>query len=183
MREFRERNRQWQNSPRLVFEESQLQRAGNAATLLGISLQRQLDAARIDEADNAGAITVIDEAVPPRRAEWPHYWLLMLNALVVGGVLAVAAAGVAVFATGPRRENPGSSGLQASESPGVADARSFPARVAFPLFTWGLAFHSLIITVLFGWFGLPENTVRTIAAWKEAGLAGAGVRRGAAWLA
>ena len=171
MREFRERNRQWENSPRLVFEESQLQRAGNAATSLGIALQRQLDAARFDEADNAGAITVIDGAVPPGRAEWPHYWLLMLNALVVGGVLAVAAAGVAVFATGQRRENPGSSWLQASGSPGVADARSFPARVAFPLFAWGLAFHSLIITVLFGWFGLPENTVRTIAAWKEAGLA------------
>lgn len=32
---------------------------------------------------------------------------------------------------------------------------------------WGLAFHSLLIAVLFGLIGLPEHTVRTIAAWKE----------------
>lgn len=43
-------------------------------------------------------------------------------------------------------------------------------RVVFPLFAWGLAFHSLVIAALFGWFGLPEGLVRAIAAWKEIGL-------------
>lgn len=41
----------------------------------------------------------------------------------------------------------------------------------FPLFAWGLAFHSLIMAALFGWFGLPEQVVRAVAAWKEIALA------------
>lgn len=44
------------------------------------------------------------------------------------------------------------------------------SRFAFPLLAWGLVFHSLIIAALFGWYGLPEQTVRAIAAWKEAAL-------------
>ena len=43
-------------------------------------------------------------------------------------------------------------------------------RIVFPLFAWGLAFHSLVIAALFGWFGLPEGVVRAIAAWKDIGL-------------
>lgn len=47
---------------------------------------------------------------------------------------------------------------------------SFLSRFAFPLLAWGLVFHSLVIAALFGLFGLPENTVRAIAAWKEVAL-------------
>jgi O-antigen ligase len=47
---------------------------------------------------------------------------------------------------------------------------SYLTRVAFPLFAWGLAFHSLAMATLFGWFGLPEGVVRAIAAWKDIGL-------------
>lgn len=54
----------------------------------------------------------------------------------------------------------------------VSAARgSFLSRIVFPLFAFGLMFHSLVMAALFGWFGLPENTVRAIAAWKEIGLA------------
>lgn len=49
--------------------------------------------------------------------------------------------------------------------------RSFLSRTVFPLFAWGLVFHSLMIAVLFGALGLPENVARAIAAWKEVGLA------------
>jgi hypothetical protein len=49
--------------------------------------------------------------------------------------------------------------------------RSFLSRAVFPVFAWGLAFHSLVIAALFGWFGLPEQVVRAIAAWKEVALA------------
>lgn len=48
---------------------------------------------------------------------------------------------------------------------------SFLTRTVFPVFAWGLAFHSLIIAALFGWFGLPEHVVRSVAAWKEIALA------------
>ena len=40
-------------------------------------------------------------------------------------------------------------------------------RVALPLFTWGLPFHSLIVAVLFGGLGLSVGLVRGFAAWKE----------------
>ena len=49
---------------------------------------------------------------------------------------------------------------------------SFLSRIAFPLLAWGLAFHSLIMAILFGFLGLPANVVRVIAAWKEAALIG-----------
>ncbi|MDQ6873022.1 MAG: O-antigen ligase family protein [Gemmatimonadota bacterium] len=47
---------------------------------------------------------------------------------------------------------------------------SYLTRIVFPLFAWGLAFHSLAMAVLFGWFALPVGVVRVIAAWKDIGL-------------
>ena len=44
------------------------------------------------------------------------------------------------------------------------------SRRIFPIFAWALAFHSLVIALLFGWFELPEPYVRMIAAWKEVAL-------------
>lgn len=44
------------------------------------------------------------------------------------------------------------------------------SRTAFLILAWGLAFHSLVITILFGLLGMPEGTVRMIAAWKEIAL-------------
>jgi hypothetical protein len=48
--------------------------------------------------------------------------------------------------------------------------RSALTRIAFPLLAWGLAFHSLVIAILFGPLQLPEAIVRDIAAWKEVAL-------------
>jgi len=42
------------------------------------------------------------------------------------------------------------------------------SRTAILLFFWVLPFHSLIIALLFGYFGVAAGTARTIAAWKEA---------------
>jgi hypothetical protein len=46
------------------------------------------------------------------------------------------------------------------------------SRIAQLLFLWILPFHSLIIAVLFGYFGLSAGFARTIAAWKEAAIVG-----------
>jgi O-antigen ligase len=58
-----------------------------------------------------------------------------------------------------------------------AAARAFPevnrsalSRFIFPAMAWGLAFHSLVIAILFGPVGLPVGMVREIAAWKEVAL-------------
>lgn len=50
-------------------------------------------------------------------------------------------------------------------------AESVISRRVFPIFAWGLAFHSLIIASLYGIFRFPEGFVRSAAAWKEALLA------------
>jgi hypothetical protein len=42
--------------------------------------------------------------------------------------------------------------------------------VVFPCVAWGLAFHSLVLAALFGWFGLPQEVVRAIASWKDVAL-------------
>lgn len=44
------------------------------------------------------------------------------------------------------------------------------SRVALILFLWILPFHSLIIALLFGYFGVSAGVARTIAAWKEAAI-------------
>ena len=70
---------------------------------------------------------------------------------------------------------------------------SFLSRKAFPILAWGLAFHRLVIAILFGPLGWPEGLVRQIAAWKEMALValllivilrsvlGRGPRVGLAW--
>lgn len=50
----------------------------------------------------------------------------------------------------------------------VHPRNTFLNRVALPVFSWGLPFHSLIIAMAFGGLGLPLGTVKTLAAWKEA---------------
>ncbi len=63
----------------------------------------------------------------------------------------------------------------------TATALKFPAtatrirppgisRAALILFLWVLPFHSLVIALLFGYFGVGAGTARTIAAWKEAAI-------------
>ena len=41
------------------------------------------------------------------------------------------------------------------------------ARTALILFMWILPFHSLVIALLFGYFGVSAETARAVAAWKE----------------
>ena len=49
----------------------------------------------------------------------------------------------------------------------TAPRKTFLSRVALPVFSWGLPFHSLMVAILFGGFGFSAATVRGLAAWKE----------------
>ena len=49
----------------------------------------------------------------------------------------------------------------------VSPRKTLFTRVALPLFSWGLPFHSLLVAILFGGLGLSAGMVRGIAAWKE----------------
>src|SRR5215217_5193748 len=57
-------------------------------------------------------------------------------------------------------------------SESIAPRKTFLSRVALPVFSWGLPFHSLIVAALFGGIGLSATTVRGLAAWKEIAVIG-----------
>ena len=103
---FYDQNRQWRTSPQLVFEEARLRRNVDVATDLFLTLQRQFETARLDEFNDAAEITVVDPAVPPWKAQWPRYWVLLASALFVGALLGVLVAGSATILADWRGRNP-----------------------------------------------------------------------------
>jgi uncharacterized protein involved in exopolysaccharide biosynthesis len=103
---FYDQNRQWRTSPQLVFEEQQLHRGVDVATDLYLTLQRQFETARLDEFNDAAEITVVDPAVPPWKAQWPRYWILLASSLFVGALLGIMVAGSATILTDWRGRNP-----------------------------------------------------------------------------
>jgi uncharacterized protein involved in exopolysaccharide biosynthesis len=109
-RYFYDQNRQWRSSPQLVFEEGRLRRNVDVATDLFLQLQRQFEAARLDEINDAPLITVVDPAHAPHKAQWPRYWLLLASSLAVGGLIGVLVAGSATILADWRRRNPDSAG-------------------------------------------------------------------------
>lgn len=105
-RMFYEQNRQYNRSPQLVFEEARLRRNVDVATDLYLTLQRQFEAARLEEFNDAAEITVVDPAVAPRKAQWPRYGLLLFSAVLIGGILGVLIAGSATILADWRGRNP-----------------------------------------------------------------------------
>jgi uncharacterized protein involved in exopolysaccharide biosynthesis len=105
-RMFYDQNRSWRTSPQLVFEEGRLRRNVDVATDLFLTLQRQFESARLDEFNDAAEITVVDPAVPPRKAKWPRYWIMLASSLFIGTLLGLLAAGSATILADWRGRNP-----------------------------------------------------------------------------
>jgi uncharacterized protein involved in exopolysaccharide biosynthesis len=105
-RRFYEQNRQWRNSPGLVFEESRITRNVDVAADLYMTLRREFENARLEEFNDAALITVVDNAVVPQRPAWPRYGLLLAILLVIGGIIGVIVAGSATVLADWRRRNP-----------------------------------------------------------------------------
>jgi len=84
---FRERNVRIGNAPRLELEEGRLQRAVRQQEEVFLTLQRQRELAQLEEHKDVPILSVLDNAVPPVRRDWPKRGLLaMLGALVGCGV-------------------------------------------------------------------------------------------------
>jgi uncharacterized protein involved in exopolysaccharide biosynthesis len=64
---FYQRNRSWQQSPTLVFEEGRLRRQVDIRQELYLTLKREYETARIEEVNDTPVITVIAAAAVPRR--------------------------------------------------------------------------------------------------------------------
>lgn len=87
LRTFYERNRSWQQSPQLTFEEGRLRRQVEIRQELYLTLKREYETARIQEVNDTPVITVIDAATPPARKSKPKRGLLVITALVLGAML------------------------------------------------------------------------------------------------
>jgi uncharacterized protein involved in exopolysaccharide biosynthesis len=107
-RAFYDQNRSWRTSPSLIFEERQLQRDEDQTADLYIMLQRQLETALLDEVNDAALITVVDSAVPARKAQWPRYGILLVSTLMAGMLLGLMVAGGAAILADWRSRNPDS---------------------------------------------------------------------------
>ena len=107
---FYDQNRQWRTSPELTFEEGRLHRNVDVTSDLFLTLQRQFEAARLEEFNDAAVITVVDPAYPPHKAQWPRYWVLLASALAVGAIVGILVAGSATILADWRRRNPESAG-------------------------------------------------------------------------
>lgn len=107
-RAFLDQNRSWRTSPTLIFEERQLQRDEDQTADLYDMLQKQLEAALLDEVNDAALITVVDSAVAPRKAQWPRYGVLGLSTLLAGLLLGFLLAGAAAILADWRSRNPDS---------------------------------------------------------------------------
>lgn len=105
---FYDQNRSYKSSPALVFQEQQLQRDVDRTAELYLLLQRQLETALLEEVNDAALITVVDSAVPPRKAQWPRYGLLLLSTVIGGTILGLMLAGGATILADWRTRNPGS---------------------------------------------------------------------------
>src|SRR5258705_2905370 len=103
---FYERNRSWQNSPALMVEERRWRRQVETANTLYLSLRQQYETARIDEVNTTPVISVVDQAVPPRRRQWPQRTLIVLTAAFLGTVLGVLWAATRELFTHWARRNP-----------------------------------------------------------------------------
>jgi len=92
LRQFYERNRSWQQAPQLVFEEGRLRRRVDIRQEVHITLSREHETARIEEVNDAPVITVVDPAVAPQQRSRPRRTVMVLLALVLGGILGVFSA-------------------------------------------------------------------------------------------
>ena len=86
LRGFYERNRSWQQSPQLVFDEGRLRRQVEVRQEIYLTLKREYETARIEEVNDTPVITVVDPAVPPQRRSSPKRSVLVLMAFVLGAI-------------------------------------------------------------------------------------------------
>lgn len=107
LRGFYERNRNWQQSFGLTFEEGRLRREVDVRQEVLVTLTREFETARIEEVNDTPVLTVIDRAVPPRERSFPRPALFVGIALVLGVLVGTPGALVAESVERARRGLPG----------------------------------------------------------------------------
>jgi uncharacterized protein involved in exopolysaccharide biosynthesis len=101
---FYDRNRGWQQSPELMFEEARLRRDVDNRQQVYSTLNREYETARIEEVNNTPLITVIDRAVPPQERSGPQRKLLVVIATALALMVGVLWAFGAEYADRAKRD-------------------------------------------------------------------------------
>lgn len=89
LRQFRESNRTTFRSPKLTLEEIRLMREVEINNALYVELTKQLEFARISEAETMPILNVLDYAVPPERKSGPSRAMIVATGLLAGLALTV----------------------------------------------------------------------------------------------
>lgn len=97
LQQFLQNNRQFQDSPELLFIHDRLQRTVMMRQQIVTSLAQSLEQARIEEVRNTPALTLLDAPEMPLRPDgtgWPVKVVLLLIVAVTLGVLTALARGL-----------------------------------------------------------------------------------------
>jgi uncharacterized protein involved in exopolysaccharide biosynthesis len=88
LRAFYERNRQWQSSPQLRFQEQELNRQVTVQQEVYLTLRREYEAARIEEVNNTPVLTLIDHPSVPGLRIRPRRTITVILVSFIAGLLA-----------------------------------------------------------------------------------------------
>jgi len=92
LRAFYDRNRQWQRSAQLRFDEQRLTRQVAVQQELYLTLRREYETARIEEVNNTPVLTIIDQPAVPGRRIRPQRTITVLLVTLIVAILASALA-------------------------------------------------------------------------------------------
>ena len=84
LKDFKERNRGYEDSPELFMIFSQLFREVEAKKQVYLTLQQQLELARIEEVKQSPILHVLDYAVPPIKKSFPRRGVFLFTSLFIG---------------------------------------------------------------------------------------------------
>ena len=84
LKNFKERNRGYEDSPELFMIFSRFFREVEAKKQLYITLQQQLELARIEEVKQTPILHILDYAVPPSRKSSPNRFLFLAFSTIFG---------------------------------------------------------------------------------------------------
>ncbi len=84
LKDFKERNRGYNDSPELFMVFSQLLREVEAKQEVYLTLQQQLELSRIEEVKQSPILHILDHAIPPSRKSSPNRLLFLIIFLFLG---------------------------------------------------------------------------------------------------
>lgn len=84
LKDFRERNRGYEDSPELFMIYSRLFREVEAKKEVYLTLQQQLELARIEEVKQSPILHILDHAVPPTRKSSPNRTFFLISSFFLG---------------------------------------------------------------------------------------------------